>query len=365
MNEQRGEHIDRDTFSDDDDNPESLDSISHLDVGYLTSDLPGIGGDIKKTDESFEVEEIPAFRLSNNGPFIHVKTRRINQNTRSIVTELSSLFSIDEKQIGYCGLKDRHAVATQSFSLMLPEWNPEDVQRRINDNLDLDAIESGRHDRPLRLGYFSGNHFRIVLSDSVKDDRLVRDIQSRIERDGIPNFYGPQRFGVGGCNASEGLAILRGEKKHSGWKRDFLLSAAQSELFNRWLHMRIERDDFRSIIPGDVAQKTSGGGIFPVKDIVKESGRFNDHQIVYTGPIYGYRMKRPILDEEKYESDILNRYDLAMKHFRKSNLIGARRAALYYVKDMSVNSIDDGYEFAFTLPPGAYATVVLREFQKA
>jgi tRNA pseudouridine13 synthase len=217
----------------------------------------------------------------------------------------------------------------------------------------------------LRTGYLKGNEFRIILADSQEDSEKVEHIKETILKLGLPNFYGPQRFGRDGANLTRGMNILKGGGDPSGgWLRKFFLSAVQSHLFNLWLVERMERGLFDRLIDGDIGQKTAGSKVFGVRDPSLENGRFLNGEIVYTGPIYGFQMRRPRGEEEKIENEILNREGLAMKHFRKNNLKGSRRAALIRLKEITVNKVEEGLEFRFVLPAGAYATIVMREFIK-
>ena len=143
-----------------------------------------------------------------------------------------------------------------------------------------------------------------------------------------------------------------------------MLSVVQSTLFNIWLKQRMETGHFRRLIAGDVAKKTDTGGMFIVEDPSAESDRFDSGEIVYTGPIYGFKMRSAADAAGEAESSLLARFDITAEAFRRFRAPGSRRPAILYLPDLSIAQVPEGLRFTFTLPSGAYATVVMREFAK-
>lgn len=360
MTQELSESMDAESFESEEWTLDLIDSLP-----FITGDAGGVGGKIKEEPEHFFVTEIPAFRPSGGGPFVIVRVKRKGWNTRDLMKSIAKLFDLPGTSMGCSGLKDRCAVAIQSFSLKLPEADLQDVAKKIEDSLPVTVLETARHDRPLRTGYLKGNEFKILLTGASDDSEKIDTITDSILKKGLPNFYGPQRFGRDGCNLIRGQNILRGGSDPSGgWLRNFFLSSAQSDLFNLWLTERMARGVFDRLIEGDICQKTTGGGVFASRSLDVEMERFIRGEIVYTGPIFGYKMRRPAGEEEKLEDEILQREGFSMKHFRKNNLKGSRRPGLIRIKDLQSRKTGDGWEFRFSLPPGAYATMVLREFIK-
>ncbi|MCD6289823.1 MAG: tRNA pseudouridine(13) synthase TruD, partial [Anaerolineae bacterium] len=181
----------------------------------------------------------------------------------------------------------------------------------------------------------------------------------------LPNYYGVQRFGVNRDNAIRGREVLLGGKgPRQRWLRRFFLSAYQSALFNLWLSERIRRGWFDRLLVGDIAKKTDTGGLFEVEDLEAEIGRFQRKEITYTGPIYGARMRWANGDPGALEREILEREGVTVEMLRRARLDGSRRPARLFLHDLRIETCPQGLLFTFTLPKGAYATTVLREFMK-
>jgi tRNA pseudouridine13 synthase len=138
----------------------------------------------------------------------------------------------------------------------------------------------------------------------------------------------------------------------------------QSALFNIWLKERMENGTYRELIAGDIVKKTDTGGMFIVEDPAVDSGRFTAGQIVYTGPIYGFKMKAAMQAEGEREAGLLDRFGLTLEAFRPLRAPGSRREAILNPADLTIVEVEEGLQFSFSLPSGAYATTVLREFTR-
>ena len=209
------------------------------------------------------------------------------------------------------------------------------------------------------------NRFRIILAQTTPDALEKGEaIAGALRRSGIPNFYGEQRFGTGMRNLDRAESILnRGMKR--GKKDQFIVSALQSALFNLWLKERIERGDFNAVIAGDLAKKTDTGGMFVIEDLPEAIPRFANREIVYTGPIYGHKMRPAGSVAEAHERRLLEALGLMPQTFKPLRAPGSRRAAILNVDDLALSDVEGGLRFDFTLPSGAYATTVMREFTRA
>ena len=185
----------------------------------------------------------------------------------------------------------------------------------------------------------------------------------RLKDCGVPNYYGEQRFGIELRNLDRAVA-LPGRGKPVGRKDAFMVSVLQSALFNCWLIARLERGEFNTLLPGDVARKTDTGGLFIVDDIDEAARRFQSGLISYTGPIYGHKMMAAAGRAGEYEDAVLQRYGLNLAGFKHLRAPGSRRAAVLNLDDLAVRPVAEGLQFSFSLPAGAYATTVLREFTR-
>ena len=337
---------------------------------WLTAELPGTSGSIKGSPGDFVVEEIPAYEPTGEGPHVYVGLTREGETTQSLRRRLADALQIPPEWIGYAGLKDRHARTTQTFSILREDGS--DLPA-----LELDGVEvttpPKRHRNKLKPGHLLGNRFEITVRDldCPPADALVRAeaVAKALTPTGWPNYFGPQRQGVHGDNSVQGLAILRrkSKRRQKPWLRKLLLSAWQSERFDTWLAARISSGAFDGLLEGDVAKKTDTGGLFDVEDPAVELPRLRAHDIVYTGPMYGSKMRAPTPTSSPAavaEAAILAEIELPDDAFKRARLPGTRRPGRIHPADLSVKAEDDALVFRFFLPKGAYATTVLREFLK-
>ncbi|MBF0531208.1 MAG: tRNA pseudouridine(13) synthase TruD, partial [Deltaproteobacteria bacterium] len=170
--------------------------------------------------------------------------------------------------------------------------------------------------------------------------------------------------GEDGRNLAQGREILQGRKTQSHWKKRFLLSALQSEMFNAYLVERIQRGWFARILTGDIAKKTDTGGIFLVEDEAVEQTRMSSGHITHTGPIYGTKMRWAEESPGQLEHEIFERFEVTPELLRKARLEGSRRPGRLIIDNISIAPHDRGLMIQFSLPKGSYATVLMREFMK-
>jgi tRNA pseudouridine13 synthase len=343
----------------------TTDLIPIKSLPFITADLPGIGGEIKAEPDHFVVEEVPLYEPVGEGEHIYVCLTRRGWTTRALQQQLVSLFSLREVDVGCAGLKDKHAWVTQTFSLLLRDVDEATVARRIQETLPVEVMWAKRHRNKLKRGHLLGNRFRIVVlhpesQAMARAEVIAQTLQAR----GLPNYYGEQRFGIDGDNARRGREVLLGRGPRERWLRRFLLFAYQAALFNAWLTERIRRDWFERLLTGDIAKKTDTGGLFEVMDAKVELPRFQKGEITYTGPIYGARMRWASAEPGELERMVLEAAEVTTEILRRARLDGSRRPARLFLNDLSIGSHPEGLLFTFTLPKGAYATTLLREFMK-
>jgi tRNA pseudouridine13 synthase len=365
----------------------------------LTADLPGIGGKIKTNPEDFEVEEIPAYEPSGVGDFLYLWIEKRDMGAEYFTRQIARRLDLPVGEIGTAGLKDRRAVTRQMVSL------PASVEARLP-QLDGDGItvlRVSRHGNKLRPGHLHGNRFRILIRDTERgrdgegregeapaepkaaQDMLVQGsgsagaspsrpdaapILERIRQHGLPNFYGPQRFGRDGETLQMGLALLRSEKMPRPIRNPFLkklaLSAAQSALYNHALAQRMRDGLLRRVLPGDVMCKIPFGGMFVAANLEAEQRRFDAREIVSAGPIFGRKTFAAKDEAAQREQSALSAFALTASSFDGFGklLQGTRRHNLVYLADLAAGVEDAGLRLSFTLPAGSYATVLLREIMK-
>jgi tRNA pseudouridine13 synthase len=340
----------------------------------LTADLPGIGGRIKVQPEDFEVEEIPAYPPSGSGDYLYLWVEKRDMGAEYFVRQLARRLDLPVGEVGTAGLKDRRAVTRQMVSV------PARVAERVG-QLDGDGIRVlsvHRHGNKLKPGHLHGNRFRILVRapDPAAAERLP-PLLDRLKAHGLPNYYGPQRFGKDGETVRLGLALLRGEPPPAGadgrrlnarspFLRRLALSAAQSALFNHYLGCRLRDGLLRRVLPGDVMAKRPFGGLFVAADVEREQARFDAREIVHTGPIFGRKTFPAAAEAAAREQAVLRDAGLQLDAFRSWGklLQGTRRHNLVYLDDLSMELTPEGVQLNVALPAGSYATILLAEIMK-
>ena len=211
----------------------------------LTSELPGTGGRIREQIEDFVVDEVPAYDASGEGEHTFVRVEKRGLTTDDVVRKLAGFVKTKPSAIGFAGRKDKYAVTTQWLSV--PDTDPEVLETYTTEGLRV--LEAKRHGHKLRTGHLKGNRFEIVVRDVVEDaiDR-ARVIVEQIEREGLPNLYGVQRFGDKGRNVdfARSWIIGGGRRPRSKRKCRLLVSSLQAQLFNDVVFERLARGAFSS-----------------------------------------------------------------------------------------------------------------------
>ena len=315
------------------------------------------------TPDTFTVEEIPAYAPSGEGTHLFLWIEKRGLTTFDAIARIARALDLAPRDIGYAGLKDRHALTRQWLSL--PGIAAERALEIVG--ADLKVLQAVPHPHKLRLGHLRGNRFEVTLTgDAAKGE--LEALRARFEAlaaSGVPNRFGAQRFGAGGDNAAVGLALLRGERRERDKRRRrLLLSALQSAVFNRALELRAASGALAEVRGGDVLQKTDSGGLFVTTDPTVDQPRVDRGEVIPTGPLPGGREIEPppdtpsrAIDDEAIASVGATREDFSRVG---RELPGARRAVLLKAGDpaLELPTAPDGpIRVRFSLPSGGYATV--------
>jgi tRNA pseudouridine13 synthase len=344
----------------------------NLALPYLTTHLPGVGGRLRAEADHFVVEEIALYEACGEGQHLYVNLTKSGLTTREVQLRLERLFGLARGAVGFAGLKDKFARTTQTFSLNVGYQSAafiDEAVRRIESELPVRVNWAQFHRNKLRPGHLLANRFEITVTDLAVtlDEAVVRSqaIVAEIRRRGLPNFFGVQRFGQKGANAHQGLELLlRRRSIRDRWLRRFLISSYQSHLCNRYLVRRLEIGAFDHLLAGDVAKKVATGGMFDVEEVEREQPRYVAQEINFTAPIYGSRMWQAKAEAGALEQQILASSPVTLMHFEKARIEGSRRVGRLLVPDLAVEASEGKLIARFTLPKGAYATVVMRELMK-
>jgi tRNA pseudouridine13 synthase len=330
---------------------------------YLTPQFPGTGGCIKVECADFEVEEIPAYEPAGAGDHLFLWIEKTDLGAEYFIRQVARRLGITNGEVGTAGLKDRRAVARQWVSV---PGTCEAALPQLEGN-GIHVLRVSRHANKLKPGHLRGNRFRILIRDvgPAVDPTPILD---RIREHGLPNFYGPQRFGRDGETAALGMSLLKGEpaKVRNPFLRKLALSAAQSLLFNEYLAHRLNDGLLRTVLPGDVMAKWPAGGMFTAEDVSVEQSRFDRRETVTAGPMFGRKTFPAKGVAAEREAAVLASAGLGSSSFNAFGklLQGTRRHNIVYVDELSCVREERGLRLWFTLPAGSYATVLLREVMK-
>lgn len=332
---------------------------------YATAKSLRILGKIRVSDPDFRVDEIPAYDPVGEGGHLFVHFEKTGLDTPVAVRSLARALGCDPRASGYAGLKDRRAVTTQWASF-------EGADAAAISGLAVPGIRvlsAQPHRHKLKTGHLRGNRFRIRIRDPQGDAGLARELLSQLGEGGVPNYYGQQRFGTGGQNLTRAWAWLvdGGRAPRDRFERKLLMSTLQSEIFNRWLAARVAADELCRAIDGDLLRKEDTGGLFTTDDLQDAQRRMDAWELSATGPMFGAKMRWPVGEAAAREQALLTASGITMDTFNAARRHGegARRVARVRPADATVDLEEGDLWLAFTLPKGAYATVVLRELMKA
>ena len=342
--------------------PEAIEPLRPLPLPGLPASK--VAGVLKAEPEDFVVDEIPLYAPAGEGGHVWVRIEKRDLATQSAVMRIAEALNLDPTLIGYAGLKDTRAVTRQWLSL---EGASEAAVKALA-LPSITVLEVTRHGNRLKIGHLRGNRFLIRVRGAAGADlNAVRENLRYLQKRGLPNWVGEQRFGREGNNLSRGVSILQGDVRRAGQKIPkrilrLIISAVQSEVFNRVLARRI--DDYDVVRDGDIAWLHRNGACFHVEQAVNERVRCERFEISPSGPLPGPRCLAPRGAQAEIEREALAGLFIEAKRFGEvpgRTNEGARRPLRVPVRDAIVEPCDDGFTIAFELDKGAFATAVMRE----
>jgi len=331
----------------------------------------------KTLPEDFRVDEVPAYDPSGEGTFVYLHIEKRDVSSGFLLKTLAERLGVNQNALGMAGRKDRRAVTRQWLSVLakdLPDGVSDDlaasIDGKVGDEGWVRLIDQSRHTNKLRTGHVRANRFTIRLRGPDVGTDTVRDaIATRLEtaaQRGVPNLFGPQRFG-GGDTVQLGLAALGGRRIKQKRRLKLAISAVQSLVFNRWLALRAEAGTLETALAGDVLKKRDSGGLFVCEDAATDTGRIRAGELVLTGPLPGNKMRNATGDAAHWEEEALASLELGESPFKQLGKLapGTRRPALLFpaevgVEDVSEDAGEPALDLSFSLPKGAYATVLLQ-----
>lgn len=329
------------------------------------ADLPSTGGHVGTEPEDFRVDEIPLYEFSGEGPHTYVRVRKRDWTTRDMIRSLARSAGVSDRDVGSAGMKDRWAITTQWLSF--PEGSSPPADWDLGDGLEV--LEVTRHGNKLRTGHLRANRFSIGLQDCEADAlERAQAIVAAINARGLPNYFGPQRFGNAGMNVERALRWIDGKTKgpRKAHVAKFNASVLQSEVFNRYVTARRELGLERLFL-GETVRLNGSGSVFTVTDAEADAPRLAAGDLVLTAPMVGPKaritegplveVERAAIEASGLDEGILDR----LGRFGK----GTRRDILVFPEALTVERDEDRLVLSFVLPSGCYATQLAREFTRA
>lgn len=361
---------------------------------------PPLGGVLRTRAEDFVVHELPMYEPDDSGEHLYLRVRKIDCPHDDLIGLVARTYEVPRRAIGFAGMKDARAVTEQTISVHLPGGG--EVRPISDDRVHL--VWSARHGNKLRRGHLAGNRFVIRLRqvDPLQAPAAWRSLQT-MEDAGVPNVFGPQRFGRNGDNHLLGRAMLteafdevverltaegrRGRIESTvraamdggataeaalasvpGRIRRLWLDALQSALFNAVLATRLDDGTWNELEVDDLAHSFRTRRTFVVSEAdlhdAETRQRMSTHELSATGPLWGGSMRSPGSLVAQRERDICDAVDASVvERLIADGPGGARRPLAVPLANPRVESgMDEDGPYvlvAFELPPGAYATTVL------
>jgi len=324
---------------------------------------PDIVAEFRSCPEDFCVDEELPFTPDGEGDHALIKVRKRGCNTDWIARLLIKHAGVRSQDVGYAGLKDRHAVATQWFSVDLSRQPEPDWHELESDELVI--LEVHQHRRKLRRGVLRGNQFRLTLRNVEGDVDQLESKLHLIQKSGVPNYFGEQRFGRDFRNLLEADRLLKGKvgKKPGRHKRGLYYSAARSWIFNQVLSERIQRECWNQAMPGDVMMLDGTASIFTLDKVDEDiRHRMQEMDIHPTGPLCGEGGESVKKECAELENAICDQHRDWVDGLVSARVKSARRSLRLLPADLEWEFTDDqNLILSFFLPKGSYATSVIRE----
>jgi len=324
---------------------------------------PQFSAKFKQSPEDFQVNETLSFDIEGEGTHAYLYIRKTDTNTQWLAKQLANFSGIPVRDVGYAGLKDRHAVTRQWFSINLegieePDWQQLDIPGI--------AIEQHRyHKRKLKTGAIAHNEFIIQLKALSKDAKptLIESLE-KIKQQGVPNYFGSQRFGIDNGNLTKAKAWFSGQRKvKRREEKSIYLSASRSMLFNHLLSLRINEYGWNQLVEGEVMMLDGSHAVFKTEELDNElQERFDKADIHPTICLWGRGEPSSNSKINQLELSLRDNFSDWCQTLENKGLKQERRSIRLIPQNLQYQFQDDNsLKLQFNLPTGSYATALLRE----
>ncbi len=336
---------------------------SEFDSLFPTLNKVTATGKLRSEAADFHVVEHSEVCFTEEGEHLWLKIEKTSSNTAWAATQIASACKVPARQVGFAGLKDRHAITQQWFSVQLPQISDiKIIKAKLPDEISI--LEHHWHHRKIKTGQLKFNEFKLIVRD-VQGDRLATEQNIRcIQRTGVPNYFGPQRFGHDLSNIQQTKDWFAGTIKVNNKRlKGLLISTARSHIFNLILAERIKKELWQHPITGDVIQLNQSHSWFPAKDATTKelSDRLAAFDVHISAALWGEDSVQSTDQCAILENNIANSLPEYQPGFKTHRVKQDRRAMRIVTTDFNHIWVDNDLHLSFKLQPGAYATSVLRE----
>ncbi len=320
---------------------------------------PIVRGDLRCSPQDFQVIEELGFEPDGEGEHDYLWLEKTGANTTWVAERLAAFAGIHVRDVGYAGMKDRHAVTRQWFSVRRPAGAPADWSRFHLDGVRI--LKATRNRRKLRRGAHRANRFRIVVRMIDSPGRNLEARLSTVAQQGVPNYFGEQRFGRDASNLQLAERLFAGGRLPRA-RRGLALSAARALIFNSVLERRVADGTWNQLLPGECANLDGSGSVFIVSAL--DAGlrlRLQAMDIHPTGPLWGQKGPRETGEWSRLEQSVADQFETHARGLERHGVEPARRALRLAVRDLKWETGERTLMVEFLLSSGAFATAVLRE----
>lgn len=321
---------------------------------------PLVEGWLRTEPEDFIVREQLSFAPGEGGEHLWLRIQKRLWNTMDVAQWLAKHAKLPLRAVGFSGLKDRRAVTEQWFSLHLPGKADPDFTTLPE---GLVVLEQVRHSRKLNRGTHIANEFTLRLRQLTGNSAALDERLTAIASQGVPNYFGEQRFGRGGQNFPRAQAWLlgAGEAPRKAATRSLWLSAVRSELFNQVLAARVQQGTWNQLVEGDVLQPEGSRGLFLSPEEPRSEERIHLGEVHPTGPLVGKEGLQPVGASATLEQQILAPHEALIQALGEHNMMAQRRSLRLMASALEWHLAGDELTLRIRLPKGAFATTVLAE----
>ncbi len=342
---------------------EDLTNMTQYDKLFPTINLITASGKIRTSPADFQVNEQLSVDFTHQGEHLWLLIEKTSTNTNWVAKQLATICQVPQKQVGYAGLKDRHAITTQWFSVQLAKVTDKaKIQAALPNEIVL--LKLAQHNKKIKTGQLDGNRFNIIVRDVVGDKKQIEENIKHVISNGAPNYFGTQRFGNGMGNIQKAKDWFTGSYKVKTRNlKSLLISTARSHIFNLIVAKRINQGLFNQVMKGDILQLNNSKSWFPHANATESElcRRLKEFDIHITAAMWGENACQAEFDCAKLENAIAEQFPQYAMGFKKYRLTQERRSLRIVAKNLTHKWQETNLSLSFELTSGSYATSILRE----